>query len=228
MDPLDNPIYAGLIGGHADLGRRLGKAAAYAPEVAPFVGVADPGDPACWSDLVEMMGSGGRAALFLAEAPRLPATVVALRQRNIVQMVGPEVASPQPDRFTGLLRLSTADSGDMLDLAKRNEPGPMQSNTVSMGAYWGVRDDARTLIAMAGERMAPPGYVEISAVCTDIEHRGHGLASRLVSRLVSDALARGIRSFLHVKTENTSVQRLYERLGFAVRREMHLSVILVR
>ena len=42
-----------------------------------------------------------------------------------------------------------------------------------------VRRDGN-LIAMAGERLHPPGWTEISAVCTDADYRGQGLATRLV------------------------------------------------
>jgi predicted GNAT family acetyltransferase len=45
-----------------------------------------------------------------------------------------------------------------------------------MGAYYGIRI-GNELIAMAGERLAVPGFREISAVVTHPAHTGHGYAT---------------------------------------------------
>lgn len=70
---------------------------------------------------------------------------------------------------------------------------------------------------MAGERLRPPGWTEISAVCTAPEARGRGHAARLVSALMAGILARGERPFLHVAETNTAAIALYERLGLESR-----------
>jgi predicted GNAT family acetyltransferase len=69
---------------------------------------------------------------------------------------------------------------------------------------------------MAGERLKPPGWTEISAVCTDDAWRGHGFASRLVRVLVGHIKARGDTPFLHAVAVNTGAIRLYEAMGFTV------------
>jgi predicted GNAT family acetyltransferase len=86
-----------------------------------------------------------------------------------------------------------------------------------MGTYLGIRYDGE-LVAMAGERFHPPGWTEISAVCTAPEHRGHGLATRLVRALVHGIRARGETPFLHAAGTNVTAIRLYESLGFRLRR----------
>ncbi|MGX1315018.1 putative GNAT family acetyltransferase [Streptomyces calvus] len=75
-------------------------------------------------------------------------------------------------------------------------------------------------MAMAGERLKPPGWTEISAVCTAPEARGRGHAARLVAALVARIVARGERPFLHVAEANTGAIALYERLGFTTRRKV--------
>ncbi len=55
---------------------------------------------------------------------------------------------------------------------------------------------------MAGERLRPPGWTEISAVCTAPDARGHGLAAHLVRALADRIAARGERAFLHVAATN--------------------------
>jgi predicted GNAT family acetyltransferase len=67
---------------------------------------------------------------------------------------------------------------------------------------------------MAGERMFPSPYREISAVCTDESHRGKGLAARLVRHLVARIHERGETPILHAREDNANAIRLYEHLGF--------------
>ena len=86
--------------------------------------------------------------------------------------------------------LGTADVPEMTDLVTRTEPGPWRPRTVEFGGYVGVRDRG-ALVAMAGERMRPPGFTEVSAVCTEPEYRGRGLAGGL-TRVVA-AAHRGAR-----------------------------------
>jgi predicted GNAT family acetyltransferase len=70
---------------------------------------------------------------------------------------------------------------------------------------------------MAGERLHPPGYTEISAVCTDADHRGRGLASQLVRALVRSIRGRGETPFLHLTIENETAHSVYDALGFETR-----------
>jgi ribosomal protein S18 acetylase RimI-like enzyme len=71
---------------------------------------------------------------------------------------------------------------------------------------------------MAGQRFRPPGWTEISAVCTAQEFRGRGLAKRLVYALAYEIRQRGERPFLHVVPSDTKAIALYQTLalGFAV------------
>jgi ribosomal protein S18 acetylase RimI-like enzyme len=64
----------------------------------------------------------------------------------------------------------------------------------------------------------PPGWTEISAVCTDPAHRGEGLATRLIRAVGHGIRARGEIPFLHTGAGNTGAIRLYESLGFRLRR----------
>jgi predicted GNAT family acetyltransferase len=86
-----------------------------------------------------------------------------------------------------------------------------------MGTYLGIRRDG-ALVAMAGERLHPPGWTEISAVCTDPAFRGEGLATRLMHAVAYGIRERGETPFLHAAAGNTGAIRLYESLGFRLRR----------
>ncbi len=120
--------------------------------------------------------------------------------------------------------LTMADVPEMLALTKLTEPGPFLPRTIKLGAYLGVHD-AGSLVAMAGERLHLTGFTEISAVCTHPQYRGRGYGNALLSALISRIIKRGETPILHVRTQNVAALRLYEKLGFTVRAQLHLAVI---
>jgi len=105
----------------------------------------------------------------------------------------------------------------MLELVARTDPGPFRERTIELGTYLGIRHEG-ALVAMAGQRLSPPGWTEISAVCTDAAYRGRGLAARLVRAVAAEIHARGRTPFLHAAASNVNAIRLYEKLGFTTRR----------
>ena len=147
-----------------------------------------------------------------------------------VQMVGsPDgLARQGPSPGQGLtdrpVSLGELDVPDMLALVAVARPGPFSSRTVEFGGYVGVRRAGR-LVAMAGERMRPPGYAEVSAVATDPDHRRQGLAELLIRQVVAGIVARGEVPFLHAAGDNANAIRLYRSLGFIVRRTVGFSVV---
>ncbi|MFF7472152.1 GNAT family N-acetyltransferase [Streptomyces sp. NPDC008092] len=220
--PLDNAVWSALTGPHAHLAERsemgvppaegwgrVGRAARYPDDVYAYAALADPTDPAAWADLRTLVGPGTTVKIKPVEAA--PPGWEVVGGGTGVQFVDTALrAEPAPEA----VRLGPDDVPEMLDLVARTEPGPFRTRTVEMGTYLGIRHRGR-LVAMAGERLRPPGWTEISAVCTDPEHRG--LATRLIRAVAAGIRERGDTPFLHAAPGNANAIRLYESIGFTER-----------
>lgn len=213
--PLDNPVYASLTGPHAALARRSGYAVRYPGEITPFCGLpADP-DPEDWANMAGLF-TAGEAALFPALGGPPPPGWEVLGGGDGVQLVADDVDARTDHEA---VPLGPDDAHDMVALTDRARPGPFLLRTVELGGYLGIRRDGQ-LVAMAGERLRPPGFTEISAVCTDPAWRGYGFATRLTLAVAAAIQARGETPFLHAAATNTTAVRLYKSLGFAHRRDI--------
>lgn len=220
--PLTNPAWHSLIGPHAHLAEGDGKARRYPRDVSPFTAISDPDDPEAWDDLRRLVGPGGYGVITGWDG-QPPAGWSIVEGGEGVQITGEDVAGEPDD---SLLVLTAADVPEMLDLVQRTQPGPFEPRTIELGGYLGIRSDDGRLVAMAGRRLNPPGWVEISAVCTDAEFRGRGYAARLVLAVAHGIRADGLVPLLHAAGSNTNAIRLYEQLGFRLRRRP--SFVLVR
>jgi predicted GNAT family acetyltransferase len=214
MHPLDRPVWATLAGPHAHLAVGNALARRYASDVNLFADTADD-SPQALAALTALVQPGETIALVRTTEVVAPPGLRVVRQAPGVQMLATRDLRGEA-RDEGLLTLGEADGPDMLALARLTEPGPFLPRTHAMGGFLGVREGTR-LLAMAGERLRPPGYVEISGVCTHPEARGLGLARRLSAAVGARIQARGEQPFLHAWQSNTAAITLYESLGFRLR-----------
>ncbi|MFI2505141.1 GNAT family N-acetyltransferase [Streptomyces sp. NPDC018972] len=215
---LDDPVGESLRGHHSHLARRLGSAATYLTPVATFSAVSVAADAAEWDDLARLLGRGELADMFSCPAVPPPdwEPVFTLEGRQMIWTGDDRPDPPQAEPDSGVVELGSADVSEMLGLVERTRPGSFRPRTRELGAYLGIRERG-TLVAMAGERLRPPGWTEISAVCTAPEARGRGHAARLVRALAARIVSRRERPFLHVAESNAGAIALYERLGFRTR-----------
>jgi len=217
---LDNAAWSALTGRHAHLAVRHGLAARYRSDVALFVALADSTDPQAWTDLAALVGPGADV-LLAGTGPRPGAGWTIEESIPGVQLVDETVATVADPEA---LQLGPADVPEMLDLVARTKPGPFLERTIELGTYLGFRHDGK-LTAMAGERIKPDGWTEISAVCTDPAYRGRGLGTRLVLAVAAGIRERGDRAVMHASAQNAGAIGLYRSLGFGLRRYTDFSVL---
>jgi len=218
--PLDRPIWSALTTRQASIAERVGDAVRLKPDYGVFVAAAD-ASPEARAALLDLPFDG--EGLWCAEVDPVepPPGLVVHHSAACVQMIADHVVAPQPP--FEVVKLTDADAPEMLALARMTEPGPFFEHTNRMGDFIGVR--ARDLlVAMAGERLKPEGFTEVSGVCTHPDHRGKGYAGGLMRIVAARIAARGETPFLHVYPDNEGAIRLYEAMGFRRRRQLVLSV----
>jgi ribosomal protein S18 acetylase RimI-like enzyme len=208
---LDNPVWHALTGPHAAVALGRGLVRHYPRDVAPFSAVAEPTAAAYAELAVDLPGSEAR--LFRPANEPTPPGWETVSAHPIVQMVAEQMA-PEPAANSEIVPLGISDAAEMLALAEIAKPGPFGPNTVLLGSYWGVREGR--LIAMAGERLTLPGFVELSAICVHPDARGAGLGAALTVHAARRVSERGLTPFLHVYPDNPA-KGLYSRLGFSER-----------
>lgn len=197
------------------MARRVGDVAGYPADVAPFASVPSErtSDEGEWDALL----AAGETVYLLGIAPRPPDGWQLEAFRPLAQMIctGALDVTDGP----AIIELTEAHRADVLALTARVYPHYFRARTMAMGRYFGIYQDGR-LAAMAGERLGTDAHQEISAICTDPDFNGRGYARRLTAMLSNDNLERGRTPFLHVSQENTRALRLYEQLGYRLRREI--------
>ena len=222
---LDNPIWNSLTTRHAHLalGAQTGHGLArrYPSDIGPLSAFQRP-TPEAYAELAAIV-PGGDVALFLEDRPKPPADWELLRGETIVQMVCPTVPE-RPSLAESIVPMEPEDFPEMVALATLTEPGPFRERTATLGGFVGVRVDGR-LAAMAGQRLSPSGFTEVSAVCTHPDFRGRGYALALVAAVARDIHAAGYVPFLTALESNTGAIRIYQQLGFVLRRTFELAVL---
>lgn len=219
---LDSPVQAACESGWSQWVQSQGAAQALPPFIGHFAAFRTDALTA-GADLAALIAKRKAPVLLLQKADiTLPTPLVCLERFGALQMVLSEPpALPDMDE---IILLETRDSEDMLALAQISKPGPFAIGTPLLGTFLGIRRKGR-LIAMAGQRMQLPGWVEISGVCVHPDFQGRGLGADLTCAMVHLILSGAAMPFLHTYRENHRAIALYKRLGFEVRTEMHLASV---
>ena len=220
--PLDRPVWSALTDRQSHLALQHGAAVRFSPDFGLFAALPDAA-PERLADLAALVAAHGDVALVEAEPPPLARGLAVRSQALCWQMVA-EAPNPVGEPAFAIEVLTPADAPQMLALATQTAPGPFFARTHELGRFVGVKENGK-LVAMAGERMQPPGYTEVSGVCTDPAYRGRGFAAGLMLEVAARIRARGEIPFLHSYAHNTGAIALYQALGFDFRCELVMTTL---
>lgn len=227
MSLLENPIWSSLTTQHRHFALGDESFKRYPREITTMGAFESlsPVPAKAWSSLSNVMQPRETIAVLFHQEPNVPTGFEIAAQVKIVQMVHDGREPQQDTRTEKFYRLGAAESDEIVELAKLTNPGPIGPRSHEIGDFIGIRNDQGQLIAMAGERFRFPGYAEISGVCTRPGFEGRGLAAYLVVQVMQRIRQRGDIPFLHSRAENERAVKLYQRLGFAIRREYPMAVL---
>lgn len=221
--PLDRPIWSALTSERQASLAVGGKGALrFAPGYGVFAASVDQ-SPESLAAMALLERPEGVICTVEAQPVPVPPGLSVVKEATLAQMVLVAL-SPAKARDIVIEPLTEADAPDMLALATLTEPGPFFDKTHRLGDFFGVKQDGQ-LLAMAGERMTPDGFTEVSGVCAHPDARGRGYAGALMRTVIEQILARGEAAFLHSYADNAGAIALYRALGFEVRSEMAMRML---
>ncbi|MCR8561114.1 GNAT family N-acetyltransferase [Mucilaginibacter sp. BJC16-A38] len=219
---LDNPAWNALCSGNNSLSNGNQFAKYFSPDVSPFTGL-----PAAtvenFQHLHEITPVDGPFGLMTPVKVDFPQPWKMLREMDIVQMVCENPIERPMANQAEIIPLTEQNVPEMLALTKLTNPGPFLRRTIEMGHYRGIFKEGK-LVAMAGQRLNPVPYAEISAVCTHPDHLGKGYAAQLLLDQIRRIKAARQIPFLNALTTNIRAIKLYESIGFTVRKEIFISI----
>ena len=213
---LDNPIFNALASGNKNFSQGNDRVKYFPKTVSPYAGLKEY-SVADFTILYRISPDNSFFILFAVNELEIPDQWKRKGKMEILQMVCDQL--PPAEKQREFVPLQERDVPEMLALTKITNPGPFHSGTIQFGNYRGIFDRDR-LVAMAGQRLCPEPYREISAVCTDPDYLGRGYATMLVTDQVHRIVAHSGIPFLHVLRENKTAIRLYEKMGFRARKEV--------
>ncbi|AYL99445.1 GNAT family N-acetyltransferase [Mucilaginibacter celer] len=219
---LDNPAWNALETGNKAFAGGNDIARYFPKEVSPFVAL----NKTSAENFDLLFNTIPFESYFIFIAPHdieIPAPWETLAYLKCLQMVLDDNAAADVDD-ADLVPLTDQHIPQMLELTKLTNPGPFAERTIDFGHYRGIFDGDK-LVAMAGQRLNPKPYAEISAVCTHPDYLGRGYAGKLLLNQARRIRQAGEIPFLHVKAENERAIRVYEKLGFVTRKEMSFYVL---
>ena len=212
--PLDNPIWNALNTGSHSLSFGTERVRLIDREMGFFAGLPDYHTENL-NELYNFMEAGQRVILFPPNHLPLDEKWKVHNDRELLQLVCERDFSSVASQEE-IHHLDKSHVEEMLALTQLTKPGPFVKRTIEFGDYFGFFSDGK-LISMAGSRLSPSPYTEVSAVCTHPDFTGQGISKKVMPFVLQGIQQRGKTPFLHLYPDNTPALRLYTSLGFISR-----------
>ncbi|RXM43751.1 GNAT family N-acetyltransferase [Flavobacterium sp. YO64] len=211
---LDNPVWNSLSESHQKFALEYNGTKFYNPDYCPFGG---------FLELENTLESARKYAslcenfFIVGEKPKIGDTLKIAKELVCLQMIVREKIQITFDNE--IIKLTKEHKEELFELVNLVQPGYFKTNTFLLGSYYGIFSSGK-LVSIAGERMKMNNFTEVSAIITHPDHTGKGYAKQLTSHVVNNIFDEGKIPFLHVVESNIGAIKLYEKLGFTVRRKM--------
>jgi len=219
---LDNPVWNALITGNKQFSNSDGQVKYFDEKISPFIGLKEY-SAENFQRLHELIPHDNPIGFVSPVAVKIPETWKVLGNISAFQMVYDQ-PEPPAEIEAVMVPLTREHIPEMLALTRLTNPGPFTERTIEFGHYQGIFQDGK-LAAMAGQRLNPSPYAEISAVCTHPDYLGKGYAKQLMLSQIRRIKTASGTPFLHVRTDNERAIKIYEHSGFSTRKEMYIYFI---
>lgn len=218
---LDNPVWHSLNEVHNDYSIEYKGGKFYKPDYCSFGGFVDLESFAIDIDAYSHLTPN---FFVVGEISRNIGKLILNKNLVCIQMI-----LKQPialDIYEEITELKSENhKKDLFNLVNIVQPGYFHCNTGDLGTYFGIYKNNK-LIAATGERMKMHRFTEVSAVVTHPEHTRKGYAKQLIKQTTQRIFNEGKTPFLHVTASNINAIKLYESLGFSMRRKINFWNIL--
>lgn len=213
---LDNPAWYALTEKHQAFAIGTDSVKKYQRYVAPWVAYSEE-FPGVLEELDPFIEPDESFYIF-DSMPSLPKDYIHEATVHCLQMIC-ENGIEEEEYSQRIEKLEDKDAAELENLINLVQPGYYSPGTRLMGEYYGIRQDGK-LVAAAGERICLKEYTEISGVVTHPGFTGRKFAHQLVTHVTNKNRSTGLMPYLHVAQNNERAIRLYDKLGFTVRRKM--------
>jgi len=211
---LDNPVWNSLSESHHEFAIDYNETRFYNPDYCPFGGFTE-AESTLYA--TEKYASLCENFFIVGEKPKITDTLKIVRELVCLQMIIQEKIQISFDNE--IIKLTEFHKEELFNLVNLVQPGYFKTKTFLLGNYYGIFTNGQ-LVAIAGERMKMNNFTEVSAIVTHPDHTGKGYAKQLTAHVVNSIFDENKTPFLHVVETNAGAIKLYEKLGFAIRRKM--------
>jgi ribosomal protein S18 acetylase RimI-like enzyme len=212
---LDNPVWHSLNESHKDFALEYEGYKFYSPEVCAFGSCKAVKDSEKALDLYAALID---SFYVVGGQPEFGNKLVLNKNLVCVQMLLEKPIALEESEEILELR-STKQKEELFKLVNLVQPGYFKEKTAELGQYFGIYKTGE-LVAVTGERMKMNKFTEISAVVTHPDHIGKGYAKQLIKHTCEKIFKEHKLPYLHVAETNIGAIKLYEKLGFTIRRKI--------
>jgi ribosomal protein S18 acetylase RimI-like enzyme len=211
---LNNPVWFSLSQTHLVFALEYGSVKFYHPDYCPFGGFIQIENTSAGIGEYSLLAD---SFYIVGEKPVLPDPFQFEKELVCLQMVSEQRIDT--DKKENIVELGKESRKELFQLVNLVQPGYFKTKTALLGHYYGIFNKNR-LVAVTGERMQMNNYIEVSAVVTHPDHTGKGYAKQLVAHTVNEIFNQNKIAYLHVAETNVAAIKLYEKLGFKLRRKI--------